>query len=92
VSDRSLGTIIFILGLFGAIAYVFWLFWPAAEQDPLFYCQWIGVRWALVLPVFVAVTGILLIAMWIGWTMVATPPPIMFEDEIEEESEEQHAS
>lgn len=92
MSDRSLGTIIFILGLFGAVAYVFWLFWPAAEQNPLFYCQWIGVRWALVLPVFIAVTGVLLIGMWIGWTMVATPPPIMFDDEIEEQSEEQQAA
>ena len=82
MKDRSLGFIIFALGFVGVIVYTFWLFWPATENDALFYCTWIGVRWALVIPLFIVVTGVFLVGMWIGYTMLATPPPMMYEDEV----------
>ena len=89
MSDKSLGSLIFALGLIGAVVYVYWLLAPANTDDILFYCTWINVRWALVLPIAVAVLAILFIAMWIGWTMAVTPPPAMIEDEIEAKSKNQ---
>ena len=75
MTDKGLGTLIFILCLVGSILYVGWLFFPAPEgMDGIFYFA--GMRWAILLPVLVAVLGIALIGMWIGWTMVTTPPPI----------------
>jgi len=87
MSDRSLGSVIFAIGLIGAIVYALWLFWPASTNDLLFYCPGVG-RWAVVVPLFVAVLAVLLIAMWIGWTMAVTPPPMPIEGEVEAKTEE----
>jgi len=86
MSDRSLGAIILVLCLFGAILYVGWLFWPASSDNVLFYFN--GIRWALLLPTLIAVLAVIFIGMWIGWTMTTTPPPISIEDEFEEQTEE----
>lgn len=50
--------------------------------------------WAVILPIWIAALLILVIAMWIGWTMLTTPPPVPLEeleelglDEEEEASE-----
>jgi len=75
MSDKSLGSLIFVLGLGGAIMYLYWLFAPANSSDILFFCPWVNARWALVLPIVVVVLAVLVIAMWIGWTMAVTPPP-----------------
>ena len=87
MNDKSLGSIIFALGLLGAILYVYWLFGPA-NPDWLFICRLVDppIRWALVLPILLAVVGVFFIAMWIGWTMAVTPPPII--EEIEEAEED----
>lgn len=81
MSDKSLGYLVFSLGLIGAILYLFWLFAPANTIDPLFYVTWITppIRWALILPIVIAVLGILFIAMWIGYTMAVTPSPMLIE-------------
>ncbi len=42
--------------------------------------------WAVAIPVWLAIVLVLFIVMWIGWTMMTTPPPIPLE-EIEEEEE-----
>ncbi|MFH0749088.1 MAG: hypothetical protein V1915_04135 [Candidatus Bathyarchaeota archaeon] len=89
MSDKSLGLLIFIGGLVGAIVYSYWLFAPASPGDVLFYCPWINMRWAVVLPIAVAVLAVLVIAMWIGWTMFATPPPAVMEEASEPKPEEQ---
>ena len=80
MSDKSLGSLIFILGLVGAIVYLYWLFAPADVENLIFFAPIIGVRWALVLPLVIAVLAILFIAMWIGYTMAATPSPTMIEE------------
>lgn len=36
--------------------------------------------WAVILPIWVAALLILVIAMWIGWTMLTTPPPVPLEE------------
>ena len=84
MSDKSLGSLIFVLGLIGIIAYLFWLFWPASPNDSLFFCVWANARWALVLPIVVIVLVVLIIAMWIGWTMAMTPPPTVLNEKVEE--------
>lgn len=91
MNDKSLGSIIFAVGLIGTIAYNYWLFAPANQSDILFYCiiggSMVG-RWALVIPMVVIVLAILIIAMWIGWTMVATPSPTILEAKPEEKTGE----
>lgn len=79
MNDKSLGSIIFAVGLVGAIIYSLWLFWPADASNALFYLPGVG-RWAIVIPLFVVVIAVLAIAMWIGWTMAVTPPPAMIEE------------
>ncbi len=79
MSDKSLGSIIFAIGVVGAIIYSLWLFWPADASNILFYLPGVG-RWAIVLPLFIAVIAVLAIAVWIGWTMAVTPPPAMIEE------------
>ena len=76
MTDRSLGFLLLVSGLLGAVAYAYWLFAPAAETDVLFYAPNLRMRWAIVLPVLVLVLALFFLAIWIGWTMVATPPPL----------------
>ena len=45
-------------------------------------------EWAFRLPVIVAVYVILLIVLWIGYTMATTPPPMPIERPLEIEREE----
>jgi len=86
MSDKSLGSLLLILSLICAVGYVFWLFYPATPGDLLFYSPWIGMRWAVVLPLLAAVLGVLFIVAWIGWTMATTPAPAT--EEIENLTEE----
>ena len=90
MSDRSLGTIVFICGLIGAIAYVYWLFGPIpVGWEALFIApEWMqSIRWAIVVPLAFAVLVVLFIAMWIGWTMAVTPPPTLIDETIDTTTE-----
>ena len=89
MSDKSLGLIIFASGLVGAILYLYWLFAPVADSNILFYAPiGTGIRWAIVIPIIVIVLAVLIIAMWIGWTMAATPSPTILEEKPEEKTVE----
>ena len=90
MNDRSLGSLIFALGLIGAVVYLYWLFAPIPDTNNfLFYVPILNVRWALVLPIVVAVLAVLFIAMWIGWTMAVTPTPALIEEKAESKTDEQ---
>jgi predicted DNA-binding transcriptional regulator len=67
-NDQILGWTILVLSLAGAVIY-FWL---------LFLSPW----HILVIQVsaFIAVTAMLLILAWIGYTLATTPPPMPLED------------
>ena len=80
MNDKSLGSLILIAGIIGAIAYAYWFLAPAKENDPFFYMPTLGVRWALALPILAGVLVLFFLAMWIGWTMAVTPPPIPREE------------
>jgi len=80
--DQVYGAGIFVTALVITIAYVVaffapWLNVPNADQ-------WR--EWAIALPVFLLVLAALVIAMWIGWTMLSTPPPLPLEAEKLEET------
>ena len=88
MNDRSLGSIIIICSLFFMIGYFVWVFGPNLGLD------WISIglsEWAIKLPVILAVYALLLIILWIGYTMVTTPPPIPLEEPLEIEREEKDA-
>lgn len=93
MNDKSLGSLIFALGLIGAIVYVYWLFAPMPDTNNfLFYVPGMNVRWALILPIVIAVLAVLVIAMWIGWTMAATPPPTIIDENIEKPEEKKEGT
>ncbi|WXG44886.1 MAG: hypothetical protein WED04_12800 [Promethearchaeati archaeon SRVP18_Atabeyarchaeia-1] len=56
-----------------------WAVVPLASPPPSWY-------WFLAIPIWLALTLVLVIGMWIGWTMFTTPPPVPFE-ELEKEEE-----
>ena len=87
LSDKTLGSLLFLLSLILGVAYVYWLFFPPLTGlDWLFYVSGENTRWAVVLPVLLGVALIAFIAMWIGWTMATTPPPTIIEEPTEEET------
>jgi len=85
------------VGVIGIIV-EFWLLFakPLANTD-LLDTMPRAQYWAMAIPLFLAVAGVLGIVAWIGITMVQTPPPEMmeFEDfeevDLEETSEEKPA-
>ena len=88
MNDRSLGSIILVLGVIGVMTYVYWFLAPATPDNAFFYIPALGLRWALVLPVLIGVVALFAVGIWIGWTMVITPAPIpKREREIEDKNE-----
>lgn len=76
-NDRTLGGLIFLGSIVGAIAY-FWL---------IFMSPWTILT--IQASAFLAVSAVLLIIAWIGYTLATTPPPVPLEDlDLEEEIEE----
>ena len=73
--DQAYGGILFIVALVVAITYVVAFFAPYLNLPPWWR------EWAVYLPVFVFVLAVLVICMWIGWTMLTTPPPAPIEPE-----------
>ncbi|MEM3574850.1 MAG: hypothetical protein QXQ76_03845 [Candidatus Bathyarchaeia archaeon] len=67
--DRLYGGIIFAASLIIAIAYLAAFFAPYLALPA--WLSWL----AIALPVFLFTMAVLVICMWIGWTMLTTPPP-----------------
>jgi len=67
-------TILYIAAFFSKFISLIFPAWP----------DWLS-WWAVAIPVFLFVSAALVICMWIGWTMLTTPPPAPLED-IEAES------
>ncbi len=98
--DKIYGLVILVVGVLIAIFYTFMLpvdLWVAQEEaggvlHPEGFILQIGVwdvanwKWALAIPIYLIVIVICLIAVWIGYSMVTTPPPVPLE-ELEEELE-----
>lgn len=85
MNDRSLGALIITISLILMGGYFIWVFGPSLGLS------WISdsfSEWAIKLPVILAVYAILIIVLWIGYTMATTPPPIPIERPLEIEREE----
>jgi preprotein translocase subunit SecY len=67
--DRLYGGMIFAASLIMAIAYLAAFFAPQLALPA--WLSWL----AIALPVFLFTMAVLVICMWIGWTMLTTPPP-----------------
>lgn len=82
--DQLYGGAIFVISLVIVLAYVVAFFAPFLSL-PVWWHEW-----AVGLPVLLFVAAVLVIAMWIGWTMMTTPPPAPLEPEtpLETKSEE----
>jgi NADH:ubiquinone oxidoreductase subunit 6 (subunit J) len=87
MEDKSLGSIIVVLSVVIMVGYFIWAFAPLL--GPI--ASWISPElseWAYKLPIILAVYVILLIILWIGYTMATTPPPIPLESPLKIEREE----
>lgn len=73
--DQAYGGLILVIALILTLSYVAAFFAPFLAL-PLWMREW-----AVALPVFLFVVAVLVICMWIGWTMLTTPPPAPLEPE-----------
>jgi hypothetical protein len=82
MDDKNLGSLIVVFSLLFMAGYLAWAFGPLLP----FFKLWITPElseWAYRLPVFMAVNAMLLLVLWIGYTMATTPPPIPLEKPLE---------
>jgi hypothetical protein len=84
--DQLYGGTIFLLSLTIAVVYVV-AFFPWTLSLP----PWLH-EWAVGLPVLLFVLAVLVISMWIGWTMMTTPPPAPLEPENLPETKDEQKS
>ncbi len=83
MNDKSLGALIILFSLIFMFGYFVWAFGSAFGWLEEYISEW-----AFRLPVIVAVYAILLIVLWIGYTMATTPPHMPIERPLEIEREE----
>ena len=86
MSDKGLGALIILFSVLFMVGYFLWAFGPLLGLS-----AWISdeiSEWAFKLPVILAIYALLVIILWIGYTMATTPPPIPLEKPLEIEREE----
>lgn len=88
MSDKGLGSLIVIFSLIFMAGYFIWAFAPFMGQAVTTWVSPEVSEWAYRLPVILVVYAMLLIILWIGYTMATTPPPIPLESPLEIEREE----
>ena len=90
MDDRVIGGLIIVATLVVMAGYFLWAFSPYLGILQGLITPEIS-EWAYRAPVIIAVYAILIILLWIGYTMATTPPPIPLEKplEIEREGEEE---
>ena len=91
MEDKPLGGLIILVSVILMAGYFVWSFGP---YIPVFD-SWVSpelAEWAYRLPVILAVNVILIIFVWIGYTMATTPPPLPFEGPLVVEEEEVDAT
>jgi hypothetical protein len=79
--DQTYGGLILLISLIITIVYIAAFFAPVVSLYILSWPAWLD-WWAIAIPVFLFVIAALLICMWIGWTMLTTPPPAPLETEV----------
>ncbi len=98
--DKAFG---FVILLFGLLLIVFYIFWGPVSLyyehhtdtmtglSGLYNITGFNWQWAVVLPLTLGIICIGLLAAWIGYSMITTPPPVPLE-ELEEELEAEEAA
>ena len=79
--DQTYGGLILFISLIVAVIYLAAFFAPWVSMYFSAWPVWLN-WWAVAIPVFLFVVAALLICMWIGWTMLATPSPAPLETEV----------
>ncbi|MBS7631245.1 transcriptional regulator [Candidatus Bathyarchaeota archaeon] len=85
MNDKGLGILIIVFSIIFMVGYFIWAFAPLIGLS-----QWITKdisEWAFKLPVVIAIYAVLILILWIGYTMATTPPPIPLEKPLEIERE-----
>ncbi|MBD3187965.1 hypothetical protein GF325_14100 [Candidatus Bathyarchaeota archaeon] len=99
--DKTIGAIILVGAAALLVFYTFWLIGgfiqdnivPGNIWDKLSWFPHIpGLPWelAVIIPLWLVAALVLAIAIWIGWSMLTTPPPVPLE-ELEEQLEAEEA-
>jgi len=88
MNDRVIGALIVLTSLVVMAGYFLWAFAPYLGVLSQLITPEIS-EWAYRAPVIIAVYALLLILLWIGYTMATTPPPIPLEKPLEIEREEE---
>jgi fatty acid desaturase len=104
--DKILGAVIMLVGVLIIVFYTFWgplsLYWQGSQLNQTNYPSWLSWfyvsipamnwAWAVVLPLWLIVVLVGVIAAWIGFSMLTTPPPVPLEELEEELEAEENAS
>ncbi|MBN1682290.1 hypothetical protein JW865_01905 [Candidatus Bathyarchaeota archaeon] len=87
MNDKTLGYLIMITTGIIMIGYFFWSFAPYLGTT----FEWLipYSEWAYKLPVIGAAYLLLIIVLWIGYTMATTPPPIPLENPLDLDEDEE---
>jgi hypothetical protein len=94
--DKILGIILLILGVIVLVGYtimgpvdlILASLGKTRPWDVIPGFQW---EWALMIPMFIVVLIVCVVLLWIGYSMLTTPPPVPLE-ELEEELEREEES
>lgn len=97
--DKILGIILLVLGVFFIFAYTIMgpvdlILYNLDQNATQFWdvipgFQW---EWALMIPMFIVVLLVCVVLIWIGYSMITTPPPVPLEELEEELEREEEAS
>ncbi len=92
--DKIIGLVIMVVGLLIMVGYILWgpvdLYYERVLDKEFLPGVW-GLNWryAVIVPLTLIVVLIGLLAAWIGYSMLTTPPPVPLEElEAELEAEE----
>lgn len=90
VNDKIYGAIMTVIGLLGIVVETYFLIiTPLLTNGDALGELNAGIYWAIAIPLFFGVLGVLGIVTWIGLTMIRTPPPEAWSfDELDEEDNE----
>jgi membrane protein implicated in regulation of membrane protease activity len=85
LNDKTLGYTIMTVTILIMAGYFAWSFAPWLGTSFAWLTPY--TEWAYRLPILAAVTLMLLIILWIGYTMATTPPSIPLDNPLDIESE-----
>ena len=90
--DKVYGSLLLIVSILVILYYTYWaillnIYPNMQSQYPFNLIPVLDPKWAIILPMWLAIVIVFLILAWIGWTMLTTPPPEPLE-ELEETEEE----